>query len=151
MYWGCQCSSARCKRLLPDKPTLLGIFSAEIIAQLPVSSFQLPDPLLRQQEREAGSGTLEAIYVLLKSNSGRVCEPYDVSAPFSPTAFGRWKIQFCQAVRRPKIFVSMVSGPANRRFASMPVSASGENAALPSMASRTSSSQSSSSGAKETS
>ena len=48
-------------------------------------------------------------------------------------------------------FVSIVSGPANRRLASMPVSASGDNAARLSMASRTSSSQSSSSGANETS
>jgi hypothetical protein len=39
---------------------------------------------------------------------------------------GRWKIQFCQAERRPKILVSMVSGPAKRRLASMPVMASGE-------------------------
>ena len=58
-----------------------------------------------------------------------------VNAPFSPTAFGRWKIQFCHAVSRPKIFVSIVSGPANRRFASIAVSASGENAARLSIAS----------------
>src|SRR6476659_7199917 len=31
MYFGCQCSSARCSRLLPDRLTLFGIFSAEII------------------------------------------------------------------------------------------------------------------------
>ena len=74
-----------------------------------------------------------------------------VRAPFSPTAFGRMKIQFCQAVRRPKIFVSIVSGPANRRLASIPVSASGDSAARASIASRTSSSQSSSSGANDTS
>ena len=35
-----------------------------------------------------------------------------VRAPRSPVAFGRWKIQFCQAERRPKIRVSIVSGPA---------------------------------------
>src|SRR5688500_312223 len=32
MYCGCQCSSARWRRLLPERPTLLGIFSAEIMA-----------------------------------------------------------------------------------------------------------------------
>jgi len=53
--------------------------------------------------------------------------PYFVSAPCSPTALGRWKIQFCHAVNRPKILVSIVSGPANRSKASMPVSASGES------------------------
>src|SRR6187397_2011336 len=31
MYWGCQCSSARCSRLLLERPTLFGIFSAEIM------------------------------------------------------------------------------------------------------------------------
>src|SRR4051794_14825374 len=31
MYFGCQCSSARCRRLLLERLTLLGIFSAEII------------------------------------------------------------------------------------------------------------------------
>src|SRR5581483_6531477 len=57
-------------------------------------------------------------------------------------AFGRWKIQFCQAVRRPKILVSMVSGPAKRRLASMPVSPSAEKEARSSRKMRTSSSQS---------
>src|SRR3954467_15353996 len=32
MYFGCQCSSARCKRLLLESPTLFGIRSAEIMA-----------------------------------------------------------------------------------------------------------------------
>src|SRR4051794_19928339 len=31
MYFGCQCSSARCRRLLLERLTLFGIFSAEII------------------------------------------------------------------------------------------------------------------------
>src|SRR6266571_9490881 len=31
MYFGCQCSSARCSRLLLERLTLLGIFSAEIM------------------------------------------------------------------------------------------------------------------------
>src|SRR4029079_17885190 len=90
-------------------------------------------------------------HVRFQSNSGRPCSPYDLSAPFSPTALGRWKIQFCHAVSRPKIFVSIVSGPAKRRLASRPVIASGENAARASTATRTSSSQSISSGAKVTS
>src|ERR687887_1728100 len=32
MYFGCQCSSARCRRLLLERFTLFGIFSAEIIS-----------------------------------------------------------------------------------------------------------------------
>src|SRR4051812_43965768 len=37
MYFGCQCSSARCSRLLLDRLTLLGILSAEIMLRpLPV-------------------------------------------------------------------------------------------------------------------
>src|SRR5690242_14931293 len=31
MYFGCQCSSARCSRLLLESPTLFGIRSAEIM------------------------------------------------------------------------------------------------------------------------
>ena len=49
------------------------------------------------------------------------------------TAFGRMKIQFCHAVSRPKTRVCIVSGPAKRRLASMPVSASGERLARSSM------------------
>src|SRR4051812_7480911 len=105
MYCGCQCSSARCSRLLLESPTLLGIFSAEIMG----------DPVKAEGRRLPSAFSLQpsyfsafTIHVLRKSNSGRACVPYEVNAPFSPTAFGRWKIQFCQAVRRPKIFVSMV-------------------------------------------
>ncbi len=36
-----------------------------------------------------------------QSNLGRSPLPYTFRAPLSPTAFGRWKIQFCQAVSRP--------------------------------------------------
>ena len=72
------------------------------------------------------------------------------SAPSSPTALGRWKIQFCQAVRRAKIFDSIVSGPPKRRLASRPVSPSGEKLARSSRKTRTSSSQSMSSSAKVT-
>src|SRR5262249_32747160 len=71
-------------------------------------------------------GIDDRAHVLLQSNSGRSGRPYMVRAPRSPTAFGRWKIQFCQAERRAKIFVSIVSGPAKRRLASIPVRASGE-------------------------
>ena len=71
--------------------------------------------------------------------------------PWSPTAFGRWKIQFCHADSRAKILLSSVSGPPKRSEASMPVSASGEKAARSSMAMRTSSSQSMSSGVNVTS
>src|SRR5882724_4833565 len=87
---------------------------------------------------------------LLRSNAARSPVPYTLRAPPAPTAFGRWKIQFCHAERRAKILLSRVSGPPNRSEASMPVSASGENAARSSSAMRTSSSQSMSSGAKVT-
>src|SRR5688572_30689396 len=110
MYWGCQCSSARCRRLLLDRPTLFGIFSAEIIRvdpcsyQLSVSaviSCRMSRQLSAEAKLIADSSKLTAdTYVLLKSNSGRAWEPYAVRAPLSPTAFGRWKIQFCQAVSR---------------------------------------------------
>src|SRR6185437_17087609 len=89
-------------------------------------------------------------HVRLQSNSGRSGRPYIVRAPRSPTAFGRWKIQFCHAERRPKILVSSVSGPANLRLASIPVSASGESESRSSIARRTSSDQSRSSGATVT-
>src|SRR3984893_7972363 len=77
--------------------------------------------------------------------------PYTLSAPFGPTAFGRMKIQFCQAERRPKTLVSSVSVIPKRRLASSPVRPSGERAARDSMAWRISSSQSRSSGAAVTS
>src|SRR5262245_19145530 len=78
-------------------------------------------------------------------NVGDTPLPYSFKAPCSPIAFGRWKIQFCQAVRRPKILVSIVSGPAKRKFASMPVIASGEKLVRSSSITRSSSSQSKSS------
>src|SRR5262249_40298014 len=40
--------------------------------------------------------------VRLQSKVGRSGLPYRDSAPCSPTAFGRLKIQFCHADRRPK-------------------------------------------------
>src|SRR5260370_39451435 len=68
--------------------------------------------------------------------------PYTFSAPLVPTAFGRLKIQFCQAERRRKIRFSSVSVGTHRRFASSPVRASGDCAARDSMAWRISSSPS---------
>ena len=56
------------------------------------------------------------------------------------------KIQFCHADRRPKMRVSIVSAPPKRRFASRPVSASGDRLARSSSAMRISSAQSRSSG-----
>src|SRR5438552_5933735 len=90
-------------------------------------------------------------HTLLRSNSLRRPVPYTSSAPLGPTALPRWKIQFCHAESRPKILLSSVSGPPNRIDASIPVSASGENAARSSIAMRTSSSQSISSGVNVTS
>ena len=70
-------------------------------------------------------------------------------APVSPTAFGRWKIQFCHAVRRPKIW-SHGLRTAEARLASRPVKPSGEKLARSSRNTRISSSQSISSSAKAT-
>jgi len=84
MYFGCQCSSARCSRLLLGEVDVVRI-SAEIMS-LRLRRFQ--------------------------SNSGLPCSPYTLSAPFSPTAFGRWKDPVLP-LSRPKIFVSIVSGPAS--------------------------------------
>src|SRR5581483_2241999 len=67
-------------------------------------------------------------------NFGCAPLPYTFNAPCSPTAFGRMKIQFCHADSRPKMRVSCVSGSGNRRFASMPVSASGDSAMRDSIA-----------------
>ena len=36
-------------------------------------------------------------------------------------AFGRWKIQFCQALSRAKIRVSIVSGSDRREFPTLPI------------------------------
>jgi hypothetical protein len=56
---------------------------------------------------------------LFRSKFGFCPEPYLVSAPSGPTAFGRWKIQFCHAVSRAKIFRFHRLGAAKRRFASI--------------------------------
>src|ERR1051326_2479186 len=130
MYCGCQCSSARCRRLFRWRSTLLGIFSAEIMVSIGLGIpgfgdsriYEFGDSVIRgivdSQALESLNPRITQspiIYVLPKSNSARSCDPYDVRAPLGPTAFGRWKIQFCQAVSRPKIRVSMVSGPTKRR------------------------------------
>src|SRR5581483_11386971 len=118
-------------------------------------------PLLEGAQEAAVAGEVDVVrdavlvvdgrhHALLRSNSGRRPVPYTRSAPRSPTAFGRWKIQFCHADSRAKILLSRVSGPGKRRDASMPVSASGENATRSSIAIRTSSSQSMSSGVNVT-
>src|SRR5262249_38333552 len=85
-----------------------------------------------------------------RSNFGFDPLPKSLSAPCSPVALGRMKIQFCHAERRPKILVSELSAPGKRRLASIPVSASGERLVRSSMARRSSSSQSRSSGATVT-
>src|SRR4029079_5024636 len=74
-----------------------------------------------------------------QSNLGCAPLPYTLSAPFSPVAFERMKIQFCHADSRPKMRVALFSGSGNRRFASIPVSASGDSATRDSMACRSSS------------
>src|SRR5215470_6478752 len=66
---------------------------------------------------------------LSRLNGGLVPVPNSLSAPLSPTAFGRLKIQFCQAESRAKILLCAVSGPTKRKFASSPVSASGDRLA----------------------
>ena len=66
--------------------------------------------------------------------------------PAAPRRWAAGKSSSARPSSRPKIFVSAVSGPAKRRLASMPVSASGEKLARSSMTSRISSAQSRSSG-----
>src|SRR5258708_1857536 len=73
---------------------------------------------------------------LSQLNCALLPDPKSLRAPCSPTALGRLKIQFCQAERRPKILVSIVSAPAKRRLASMPVRASGDRLARSSTAAR---------------
>src|SRR5215813_13872596 len=89
-------------------------------------------------------------YTRSQSNLARLPVPYTFRAPVGPTALGRTKIQFCHAESRPKMREAMVSVGAKRRFASRPISASGERARRLSIASLISSFQSSSSGAKVT-
>src|SRR5262249_38789525 len=81
-----------------------------------------------------------------RSKSARLPVPYLLSAPFGPDAFGRRQIQFSQADSRPKILLVVDSPPANRRLASIPDSASGENPARSETSRRISSAQSRSSG-----
>jgi hypothetical protein len=85
-------------------------------------------------------------HVRLVLKAGLDPVPYKRKAPSGPLAFGRVNIQFCQADNRAKILVAIVSGPANLWFASMAVKASGEKLERSSIAMRSSSSQSKSSG-----
>ena len=120
MNFGCHDSSARCRRRSPARSTLLGI-----LASMSTASSLTPS--------------------VRRSKSGREPVPKRRRAPSGPTALGRWKIQFCHAESRAKIFVSIVSGPTKRWLASSPVRASGEKLARSSSRTRTSSSQSMSS------
>ena len=87
-----------------------------------------------------------SFYTLLLSNLAFEPVQNIFSAHLSLEALGLLKIQFCQADNRPKIFVSHDSFPGNLRFASKPVSASGENEVLSSRLNLISSAQSKSSG-----
>jgi hypothetical protein len=99
--------------------------------------------LISGSERATGS-----IISSCRRSSGALAGAVALQRAFGAGGVGRWKIQFCQAVRRPKMRVSMVSGPAKRRLASSPVRASGEKLARSSWKMRISSSQSMSSKAK---
>src|SRR6187455_2760789 len=102
---------------------------------LPLTSRHCEEPLRWYCDEATPSNPYHlSAYVRTHENFARSGFPYNVSAPCSPTALGRWKIQFCHADSRPKILVSMVSGPGKRSDASMPVSASGESEARSSMA-----------------
>src|SRR4026209_2584595 len=65
MYFGCQCSSARCSRLLLDRFTLLGIFSAEIISW-PRSSTQRTHK--GEQQRDLDSTFVSLVSFVLKTS-----------------------------------------------------------------------------------
>ena len=64
-YFGCQCSSARCRRLLLERLTLFGIRSAEIMSSIDRA---LVDGLAPCRVRQ----------VRFQSNSGLPCCPYDL-------------------------------------------------------------------------
>src|SRR5256885_561935 len=120
-------------------------------ARLPVLEGALEGPVVREIDVVGDlRGIIDRAHTRSQLNLAFAPLPYTFSAPCSPTALGRVKIQFCQAESLPKMRVSMVSLPEKRRFASMPVSASGERLARSSIAMRTSSSQSRSSGVKVT-
>src|SRR6478609_7624979 len=114
----------------------------------PIQKFRLPvfEGALERAIRSEADVVGDAVLIIgfhhtrSQSNFGLDPLPKSFSAPFSPVALGRTNTQFCHAESRPKIFVSVVSGPGKRKLASMPVSASGERLARSSMAIRNSSS-----------
>src|SRR5579862_364955 len=133
----------------------VGVEVAGAEAVPPVKKFRLPvfkgtlQRAIGSQADVVGDAVLIIRFHHTRSRSNFAFDPFpkSLSAPFSPVALGRMKIQFCQAERRPKILVSVVSRPGKRRLASIPVSASGERLVRSSTARRSSSSQSRSSGA----
>src|SRR3954447_5798065 len=75
MYWGCQCSSARCSRLLLERPTLLGIFSAEImmglVSELSGIRLQLSAPFRLKAEATASRHQASAVRLQLSDFSSQ--------------------------------------------------------------------------------
>src|SRR5260370_35430897 len=114
----------------------------------PLQKFRLPvleralQCAIRAETYVVGYAVLIIRFHHTRSRSNFAFDPLPKSfrAPCSPVAFGRIKIQFCQAESLPKIFVSVVSAPGKRRLASMPVSALGERLVRSSMARHNSSS-----------
>src|SRR6266851_1730245 len=82
--------------------------------RLPLLERALQAPVAREVDVVGDRFQRLCHYVLLQSKRGRSGLPYKLSAPVSPVALGRMKIQFCQAERRPKILVASVSGPGKR-------------------------------------
>src|SRR5262249_2351352 len=91
MYFGCQCSSARCSRLLLERPTLFGIFSAEIIDLLSQKQYhgghggntEVTDMSYTKDSvssPSAVSSVVGFLHVRFQSNSGLPCCPYTLSA-----------------------------------------------------------------------
>src|SRR5579871_4691292 len=126
-------------------PMLEGALQHLIACQVHV----VGDLLLVIDRHEASSNGWR--YTRSQLNRALFPVPKTFNAPASPTALGLMNIQFCQAERRPKMRVSMVSAGPKRRLASIPVNASGERLVRSSIASRTSSFQSSASGVTVTS
>src|SRR6266571_4714903 len=79
--------------------------------RLPLLERALQAPVAREVDVVGDRFQRLCHYVLLQSKRGRSGLPYKLSAPVSPVALGRMKIQFCQAESRPKILVASVSGP----------------------------------------
>src|SRR5207253_11496153 len=107
---GAQVSVVRLRRVRAHVPPALEALRLPLVQCALQAAVLAQVDVVRDPVRVVDAGR----HTLLRSNSLRSPVPYTTSGPFGPTAFGRWKIQFCHADSRPKILLSSVSGPPNR-------------------------------------